>query len=98
MRRSSRVRGRAPDIAVSAVEVPGAHRIEVADRGPGVPDEHREHVFAPLTRLDRKVPGFGIGLATAQQIVEAHGGRIGVDPREGGGSVFWVVLPQGPLG
>ena len=87
---------RAPDIAVSAVEVPGAHRIEVADRGPGVPDEHREHVFAPLARLDRKVPGFGIGLATSQRIVQAHGGRIGVDPREGGGSVFWVELPTVP--
>jgi len=86
---------RAPVIAVSAAEVPGAHRIEVADRGPGIPDEHREHVFAPLARLDRMVPGFGIGLATSQRIVEAHGGRIGVDPREGGGSVFWVELPTG---
>ncbi len=86
---------RAPVIAVSAAEVPGAHRIEVADRGPGIPDEHREHVFAPLARLDRTVPGFGIGLATSQRIVEAHGGRIGVDPREGGGSVFWVELPTG---
>lgn len=88
--------GRVPDIAVSAVEVAGAHRIEVADRGPGVPDEHREHVFAPLARLDRRIPGFGIGLATSRRIVEAHGGRMGVNPRAGGGSVFWLELPARP--
>ena len=89
-------RDRTTQVDVSAVEVRGAHRIEVADRGPGVLVEHREHVFAPLARLDPKIPGFGIGLATSRRIVEAHGGRIGVDPREGGGSVFWLELPAQP--
>ena len=90
--------GQVPDIAVSAVRTGGAHRIEVADRGPGIAPEHREHVFSPLARLDRRIPGFGIGLATSRRIVEAHGGRIGVDAREGGGSVFWLVIPTGPTG
>lgn len=90
--------GQVPDIAVSAVRTGGTHRIEVADRGPGIAAEHREHVFSPLARLDRRIPGFGIGLATSRRIVEAHGGRIGVDARDGGGSVFWLVLPTGPTG
>ena len=88
----------ATQVDVSAVKVPGVHRIEVADRGPGVSVEHREHVFAPLARLDPKIPGFGIGLATSRRIVEAHGGRIGVEPREGGGSIFWLELPAQPTG
>lgn len=85
--------GEVPDIDVSAADVAGGHRIEIADRGRGVSPEHNEHVFAPLARLDRRMPGFGIGLATCRRIVEAHGGRIGVDQRDGGGAVFWFELP-----
>lgn len=90
--------GQPPAITVSSVDSADGHRIEVADRGPGVPAEHREHVFAPLARLNRKIPGFGIGLVTSRRIVEAHGGSIGVEPREGGGSVFWLVLPPATAG
>lgn len=68
-------------------------RVEVRDRGRGVPAQARERVFAPLARLDKSVAGVGIGLATCRRIVEAHGGSIGVTEREGGGSVFWFELP-----
>jgi hypothetical protein len=44
-------------------------------------------------RLDKTVEGSGIGLATCRRIVEAHGGSMGVEPREGGGSTFWFELP-----
>ena len=73
--------------------VDGHHRVEVRDRGRGIPDDKRERVFAPLARLDKTVEGSGIGLATCRRIVEAHGGRMGVEDREGGGSVFWFELP-----
>jgi signal transduction histidine kinase len=85
--------GEPPRIEVDAHPVDGRHRIEVRDRGRGVPAEHRERIFAPFARLDKSVDGVGIGLATCRRIVEAHGGSIGVCGRDGGGSVFWFELP-----
>ena len=85
--------GEGPEIEVDARVLDGHHRVEVRDRGRGVPAEQRERVFAPLARLDKTVEGVGIGLATCRRIVEAHGGTMGVDERDGGGSVFWFELP-----
>jgi signal transduction histidine kinase len=66
----------------------GGYRIEVADRGPGVPDEKVESLFTPYftTRAD----GTGLGLAIVRRIAAAHGWRAGYTPRPGGGSVFWL--------
>lgn len=88
------VPGEQPDVEVDSVPIDGHHRVEVRDRGRGIPEDKRERVFAPLARLDKTVEGSGIGLATCRRIVEAHGGRMGVDAREGGGSVFWFELPR----
>jgi signal transduction histidine kinase len=85
--------GAAPAIEVDSHPLDGRNRIEVRDRGRGVPAEQRERVFAPLARLDKTVEGVGIGLATCRRIVEAHGGTMGVEGRDGGGSVFWFELP-----
>ncbi|CAM3623040.1 sensor histidine kinase [Nocardioides zeicaulis] len=86
--------GEEPDIEVVGTTTDdGLPRIEVRDRGRGVPDDKRERVFAPLARLDKTVEGSGLGLATCRRVIESHGGVIGVDPREGGGSVFWFELP-----
>jgi signal transduction histidine kinase len=81
------------EIEVGSGVVDGRPRVLVRDRGRGVPADRREWVFAPLARLDKSVEGVGIGLATCRRIVEAHGGTIGVDERDGGGSVFWFELP-----
>ncbi|MCP3421121.1 ATP-binding protein [Nocardioides pinisoli] len=88
------VPGEEPDVEVDSMPVEGHHRIEVRDRGRGIPEEKRERVFAPLARLDKTVEGSGIGLATCRRIVEAHGGQMGVEDRAGGGSVFWFELPR----
>lgn len=85
--------GERPEIEVDATLLDDRHRIEVRDRGRGVPEAARERIFAPLARLDKRVEGAGIGLATCRRIVEAHGGSIGVLARAGGGSVFWFELP-----
>lgn len=87
------VDGERPEIEVHSRPHAGRNRIEVRDRGRGVPVEQRERVFAPLARLDKSVEGVGIGLATSRRIVEAHGGAMGVEARDGGGSVFWFELP-----
>jgi K+-sensing histidine kinase KdpD len=72
-------------------------RVEIADRGPGIPAAERESVFRRFVRLnsDETVQyGIGLGLAVVKAIVEEHGGKVGVEGRSGGGSVFWFSLPQ----
>ncbi|RYB96340.1 sensor histidine kinase [Nocardioides glacieisoli] len=85
--------GEAPEVEVDSRVLDGRHRVEVRDRGRGIPADRSERVFAPLARLDKSVEGVGIGLATCRRIVEAHGGTMGVVQRDGGGSVFWFDLP-----
>lgn len=81
-------------VEVSAAHTGGAWRLSVTDRGPGIPAADRERVFDPLVRLDTRIPGSGIGLATCRRIVEAHGGRIGVAESEAGGASLWFELPS----
>jgi len=88
--------GPAPQIEVQAAPEDTSWRFCVLDRGPGVPAEEREAVFALFSRGSggRSGPGTGIGLAVCAQIVANHGGKVWVDAREGGGSVFAFTLPQ----
>jgi signal transduction histidine kinase len=80
-------------ITVDAVELAGGRwRIQVADRGIGVPAEHRERIFAPFQQAAEGFGGNGLGLAVCARIVAQHGGEIGVDARPGGGSVFWFTV------
>ena len=71
--------------------------IGVADRGPGIPAAEHEVVFHRFYRLDgdgrAPVRGSGLGLAICRGIVEAHGGRIWVEDRPGGGCAFRIALP-----
>jgi signal transduction histidine kinase len=73
----------------------------VADDGPGIPAADRERVFDRFTRLDaarsRGAGGTGLGLAISKQIVEAHGGTIGVLDGNGGARVA-VRLPAAEVG
>ncbi|RYB95481.1 GAF domain-containing sensor histidine kinase [Nocardioides oleivorans] len=85
--------GEEPEVEVDSHPVDAGNRIEVRDRGRGIPAEKEERVFAPLARLDKSVEGSGIGLATCRRIVEAHGGSMGVEARDGGGTTFWFLLP-----
>lgn len=71
--------------------------IRVADRGPGIPASERETIFQRFYRLDRghraDMRGCGLGLAICRGIVEAHDGRIWVEDRPDGGSIFCFTLP-----
>ncbi len=75
--------------------------VSVADRGPGIPPADLERVFDKFYRvLHGQHPsgypmGSGLGLAVCKGLVEAHGGRIWAELREGGGLVMFVVLPVG---
>jgi two-component system sensor histidine kinase KdpD len=69
--------------------------IEVADHGPGIPKELADKIFEKFYRLPRERAGggAGLGLAICRGVVEAHGGRIWVNSREGEGSTFSFSLP-----
>ncbi len=68
--------------------------VSVEDRGGGIPEEIRARVFDPF--FSTKGEGTGLGLAITRQIVEAHGGEITCEPREGGGTRFRIALPIAP--
>lgn len=64
--------------------------IEVADRGPGIPQGDLERIFEPF--VSKKAGGTGLGLALVKRWVEAMGGVIEAKNREGGGALFIVTL------
>jgi two-component system sensor histidine kinase KdpD len=83
--------GRPPELHAS---VEGSTvRLEVADHGPGVPDELKERIFEPFERVGDRHPGVGLGLAVARGFAEAMGGRIGAFDTPGGGLTVRVTLP-----
>ncbi|MBI2081641.1 MAG: hypothetical protein HYY54_00520 [candidate division NC10 bacterium] len=86
-------------VTVRVEATPQAVTVHVRDRGPGIPPEEAPRVFERFFRgtpaTNRRVPGTGLGLHISKVIVEAHGGRIGVESRIGEGSTFTVTLPRG---
>jgi signal transduction histidine kinase len=72
-------------------------RVEVSDRGPGIPPEQRERIFEKFgqveSRRENRKYSTGLGLTFCKMAVEAHGGRIGVESEVGKGSTFWFALP-----
>jgi signal transduction histidine kinase len=86
----------------------GGYRVCVADRGPGIPHAERVNLFRRFVRLETShsaagdgvnhkadVHGTGLGLYVVKTSIEAHGGRVGIEDRGGGGSVFWFEVPKG---
>ncbi|HET6171227.1 MAG TPA: ATP-binding protein [Gaiellales bacterium] len=71
-------------------------RLSVVDHGPGVPEAERRRIFEPYYRLRKNHDGrtgTGLGLAISRGYVEAHGGKLRVEPTPGGGATFIVELP-----
>lgn len=69
--------------------------VRVNDRGPGIPEEARQQIFERFRQVKGQSGkgGTGLGLAISKLIAEMHGGKIGVDGAEGGGSSFWFTVP-----
>jgi len=88
------------EVEVSADLRGPAVRVEVLDRGPGVAREYRDVIFEPFRQAEatdsRQKGGTGLGLAICRAIVQQHEGQMGVEDREGGGSVFWFTVPARP--
>jgi signal transduction histidine kinase len=66
-------------------------KITVSDNGPGLSSDVVPRLFEPF--VSTKSDGMGIGLAICRTIVEGHGGRLSAAAREGGGTVFTIILP-----
>jgi signal transduction histidine kinase len=89
------VGGMLPEIELAADD--GSARIAVTDHGVGVPEDERERIFERFYRATNvhgtANTGIGLGLYICRRIIEAHDGRIWVDPGPQGGSIFSVSIP-----
>jgi two-component system phosphate regulon sensor histidine kinase PhoR len=76
-------------------EAVGGVRFAVRDTGVGIPEESLTRIFERFYRVDksRTGSGTGLGLSISKHIIEAHGGKIWVESREGRGSSFYFVIP-----
>jgi PAS domain S-box-containing protein len=83
-------------VAVSCEKLADCVRIKVTDDGRGITADNMAKLFVPFERLDvgdTVVEGTGLGLSLTKHLVQAMGGRIGVESAHGEGSTFWVELP-----
>jgi len=74
-------------------------KISVKDTGPGIPEDKIPHLFDRYFRADNsgnQVSGLGLGLYISADIIQRHGGKIGVESVIGGGSTFWFIIPLNP--
>lgn len=87
-----------PEAAIEiSAGLEGDHvRVDVSDRGPGVPSAEKQAVFEKFFRsaASQGRSGAGLGLAICRGIVQLHGGTIGVADRPGGGATFSFTLPR----
>jgi signal transduction histidine kinase len=83
---------------VAVEERGGEIELRVEDEGPGIPDDRLEDVLDPFRRLEtsrnRESGGAGLGLAIANAVALAHGGRLVLSNRAGGGLRAALVLPK----
>jgi signal transduction histidine kinase len=99
MSNAEKYSGESREIAVECRTVDGFARVDISDGGPGVPPAMAERIFQEFFRGDESLSaarsGTGLGLSIARGIARGHGGDVIYSPREGGGSVFSLLLPEG---
>jgi two-component system sensor histidine kinase KdpD len=80
-------------IDISATSKEGEVIVELADRGPGIPQGSEKWIFEKFVRGSAASGGIGLGLTICRAIIAAHGGRIWAENRPGGGALFRFTLP-----
>jgi len=90
-----------PEITIKTSADGARFVLSVSDRGMGIAPEHQRRIFQKFYRVPtgnkHPVKGFGLGLSYVEQIVKAHGGKVEVDSRAGGGTTVRVVLQVGAV-
>ena len=88
-------------LVIQAEAAEGAIAITVKDEGPGIPVDEQARIFERFYRSPRtrnRVPGTGMGLAIAREILRLHGGEISVSSRTGEGAAFRISVPVDGIG
>lgn len=84
-------------IIISISKEGGSIRVSVKDNGIGIPNEDGAHIFDKFYRGEKaksiKTFGTGLGLYTAKKIIDAHGGQINFESKDGDGTTFFFTLP-----
>jgi signal transduction histidine kinase len=83
-------------ISIAIASASGRVQISVADKGHGIPESEQTRIFEKFYRAEssrQQIPGAGLGLAVAREIIHAHAGEIWVESEPGQGSVFHISLP-----
>jgi len=84
-------------VVVSASAAGGRVNVAVSDRGPGIPEADRAHIFRPFFRGRAGAePGSGLGLAIASGLASANGATITLEPADGPGTTVIVSVPASP--
>lgn len=90
-------KGDDPMVTVAAARRNGRMRVAVCDNGPGIPEEEHPKLFRKFYQIDPdftgQIAGFGLGLAFVKNVIEAHGGSVGLRSTPGSGSEFFFELP-----
>ncbi len=76
--------------------IPSGVEIVVSDTGCGIPEENLDKIFDPFYTTSERVEGTGLGLSLTRKIVKEHGGTLAVTSEVGTGTVFQMILPDGP--
>ena len=87
-----------PHINITTIDGGNKLSLIVTDDEIGIPPEYKEKVFEKFFRVPtgnlHNAKGYGLGLSYVAQVVKKHNGTIKVEPREGGGSKFVIVIPK----
>jgi two-component system sensor histidine kinase HydH len=84
--------GKQEEVGIEIAKGDGGIRIDILDRGGGIPREEKARVFDPF--FTTKSRGTGIGLAICRRFVQAAGGAVSLEDRPGGGTIARVILPE----
>jgi signal transduction histidine kinase len=82
-----------PEGGTVLVRVTAERTLAVVDHGCGVEEADRDAIFEPFWRKSEATPGTGLGLTIAKEVIDLHGGRIGVEDTPGGGATFQISFP-----
>ncbi len=81
-------------VHIGSKENENEHLFYIRDEGQGIPKDYQEKIFGLFYRLDKTMPGTGIGLSVTRKVMQFHEGRVWVESEVGKGATFWLAFPK----